>query len=62
MTGMDDKVYTWHPRLGSDQQQKTYLKINLGQLFIEEQPLMKDIFSFSYCDWPGLPSSFLSSR
>lgn len=39
MTGMDDKVYTWHPRLGSDQQQKTYLKTNLEQLFKEEQPL-----------------------
>lgn len=39
MTGTDGKVYTWHPRLGSDQQQKKYLKTNLEQLFKEEQPL-----------------------
>ncbi len=37
MTGKDEKEHTWHPQLSSDQQQKTDLKTNEGQLFRENK-------------------------
>lgn len=46
MTGMDEKLYTWHPQLGSDQQQKTFLKKNWGAI-TKKQPLTKDIIFLS---------------
>jgi len=39
MTGMDEKLYTWHPQLGSDQQQKTFLKRKFGSNYLRKNKL-----------------------
>jgi len=48
MTGMDDKLYTRHPQLGSDQQQKNLLKRKFGSNYLrKKQTLTKDIILLS---------------